>query len=156
MEKELLVVGLDHTPAGNAALQWAVKHAADRGARLLTVHVSDRGSRADLALERDVLGEHSRAAIRLHDQVIRHVGTADDTVPTTVSMIEGGLVDRLVKASEHAAALVIGSPQSADHAHLPAALAERLACPVMVVDSEGAASEVPCPILTGTQQGRES
>jgi nucleotide-binding universal stress UspA family protein len=142
MTKELIVVALDHTPAGTAALRWAVDWAIERDARVLTVRVHDVAARADLALERDLPGERARAVMRANEQVIGGLGSRANAVSVTVSLVEGALVSRLGRAAERASLLVLGQPQSADHQDLPDAVARGCSCPVVVVDEAGVARRV--------------
>jgi nucleotide-binding universal stress UspA family protein len=141
--RELIVVGLDHTPAGSAALRWAVDEGVRRGDRVMAVHVYDREGRADLALERDHEGERTRERIEAHRQVVDELGDRAARLGIAVSQTDGPVATRLAEAAERAVMLVVGKPTAAANKGLPEFLACVCGCPVMVVDENGVAERVP-------------
>jgi nucleotide-binding universal stress UspA family protein len=127
---DLIVVGLDNTPAGSAALRWAVDHASQRGARVLALNVYE----PDL---RDPQGERSTAHLRAHRQVFDVVGRIAAHLPIAVSVVDGPVAQRLIDESGNAVTLVIGKPQGSTHAGLPAELSAACQCPVVLIDELG-------------------
>ena len=137
--RDLIVVGLDHTPAGSAALRWAVDEALRRGGRVMAVHVYDRDARADLALERDHATERTRERIEAHRQVVDQLGDSAARLGIAISQVDGPLVSRLALAAERAVMLVLGKPGVAIHTDLPRLLSEACPCPGVVIDEYGVA-----------------
>ena len=154
--RDLVVVGLDHTPAGSAALRWAVDNAGRRGARVLAVNVFDADAASPHGLERDLEGEHQQSRIRSHWQVIEALGQTHGRVPVAVSSVEGVVAKRLFEASQRAVLLVLGKPSDATHSTLPARLAAVSVCPVVVVDEFGYADFGPAIVPFPAQATAES
>jgi len=139
--REFFVVGLDHTPAGSAALRWAVAEAWRRGARVMAVHVYDR-ARSDLASERDHEGERSRERIEAHRQVIALLGDSAGQQGIALSQLDGPVATRLAEAASQASMLVLGEPTATAHTRLPAILGSTCGCPVMVVAEDGTVTKI--------------
>ncbi|HET7690680.1 MAG TPA: universal stress protein [Nocardioidaceae bacterium] len=134
-----IVVGLDRTPAGSAALRWAAREALRSGARVHAVQVYDRRNRADLALVVDHDEERTRERIRGHCQLLDVLGprVADQCV--VYSQREGDLAEQLLEAGRDAAVVVVGAPSCSQTRTLVESLREHSDCPVVVVDEWGAA-----------------
>jgi nucleotide-binding universal stress UspA family protein len=136
--RDPVVVGVDNSPAGTAALRWAEAEAADRGATLRVIRVHDPRERADLALERDPSAELDAVRRRLFTQVTDRLQDDRPERPrVVVTAARGPLVPTLARAAHGAAMLVIGRPVGPDHLNLPEQLSRRCACPVVVIDEEG-------------------
>lgn len=130
---ERIVVGGDHTPAGTAALRWAVDEAAHTGACVVVVHAFDVQGRADLALERDLDRARRDARYRTQSWVVEVLGDLDTSVPVIVSTPEGSIEQALAAAARGAQMVVIGQPQDGRHRNLAAALSRTCSSPVMTV-----------------------
>ncbi len=130
-----IVVGLDHSPAGRAALLWAVEEAERLQARITVLRVVDVEQRADLALAKDLEAErlecHDRSQEWVTDTLSNHTHG-----PVAVVAAVGALEDILVKASSDSLLLVVGEPQSPTLAEVHDRLARRCACPVVRVDQD--------------------
>jgi len=140
--RELIVVGLDHTPAGSAALRWAVDEGVRRGGRVMAVHVYDRDARADLVMERDHEEERTRERIAAHRQVVNELGDRAARLGIAISLTDGRVATRLADAAEHAVLLVVGKPSDDATKGLPELLGSICGCPVMIVDETGEAERV--------------
>ena len=130
---ERIVVGGDYTPAGTAALRWAVDKAAQTGACVAVVHAFDVAGRADLALERDLDRARRDARYRTQSWVVEVLGDLDTSVPVIASTPDGSVEQELVAAARRAQMVVIGQPQDGHHRDLAAALSRTSACPVVTV-----------------------
>jgi K+-sensing histidine kinase KdpD len=129
-----IVVGLDNSPSAPAALRWAIEEAAKCAGTVTVVSTFDGGQRADVALSRDPdhdLSEHQRHAL---DWVARLAHPLKSKVPLVVTTPRATVLDGLVAAAKGARCVVIGRPQDPRLQQLPADLAGRCLCPVMVVD----------------------
>jgi nucleotide-binding universal stress UspA family protein len=142
--RELIVVGLDHTPAGTAALRWAVDEGTRSGARVMAVHVYDRNGRADLAAERDHESEKSKERIEAHRQLVDALGDEAARLGIAISQVEGPVATRLAEATRHAALLVLGRPSDPAHKALPQVLPRLCRCPVVVIDEAGQVERLEC------------
>jgi nucleotide-binding universal stress UspA family protein len=132
-----IVVGLDRTPAGSAALRWAARQALQSGARVHAVQVYDRAGRADLSLVVDHDEERTRERIRGHCQLLDVLGprVADQCV--VYSQRDGDVAEQLLEAGRGAALVVVGVPSSSQTRALVESLRDRCECPVVVVDEWG-------------------
>jgi nucleotide-binding universal stress UspA family protein len=141
ISRDVVVVGLEHTEAGSAALRWAVAESERIRARVMAVHVYDP-SRPDLRHEKDPEGEKSRERIEAHRQLIDVVGRDAPKLAIAISQVEGSLLDRLSRAAENAVMLVVGEPSDPQNADLPARLAASCRCPVIMVRPDGGAIDI--------------
>lgn len=130
---ERIVLGGDYTPAGTAALRWAVDVAAKTGSCVAVVHAFDVAGRADLALERDLGRARRDARYRTQSWVVEVIGDLDTSVPVTVSTPDCSVEQSLMAASRGAQMVVIGRPQDGRHRNLAATLSRTCSCPVMTV-----------------------
>jgi nucleotide-binding universal stress UspA family protein len=138
----VVVVGVDGSPAANAALDWAVNEADRRNAELVVVHawrdtygtvVDDEEAhdlrRVDAALELDIAIERARSIAR---------GSVRG------ALVEGRAADAIIESGFHADLLVVGSRgrgavRSTLFGSVAHAVAERAKRPVAVIR----AAEVP-------------
>ncbi|MEJ8278164.1 universal stress protein [Pseudonocardia spirodelae] len=136
---DVIVVGIDGSISGRAALRWAAGEAARGGRRVRAVRVWDP---APLFAPPAPVFE-VRATVRAEEQA----GLEDDLVATPLTegvtvegeLLEGDVVDTLVAVSRDAAMLVVGS--HGRHRVLgrvvlgsvSTACTRRAACPVVVV-----------------------
>jgi nucleotide-binding universal stress UspA family protein len=145
MHRNELVVGLDGSPSGEAALQWAAAEAVRTRVVLRAVHVLSWQLRAEPTdlnvafryLSHEEVDEIYRASIT-------GVFDAVDPRPDWILQFARGDTGAvLVHQSEHAIALVIGTP---GHGWLGRLIAESVAhyclshasCPVVAVPASGA------------------
>src|SRR5215212_1706536 len=139
--REVIVVGLNHTAGGSAALRWALDEGVRSNTRVLAVNVYDR-SRADLVNERDHEGAKSLERMEAHRQLIDILGSQAPRVSLAISQVDGAIAQRLTAAAEGASLLVIGEPCDPAQADLAGQLAHEATCPVVVVRSDGTAAVV--------------
>jgi nucleotide-binding universal stress UspA family protein len=132
-----VVVGIDNTPAGTAALRWAAAEAARQGTTLHVLQVHDPAERADVSARPDADAELREVRRRLFARVSARLQTVPARPDVTVSAVRGALVERLVHEARGAATTVVGEPRSASHRDLPTQLASRCDGPVVVIDEDG-------------------
>jgi nucleotide-binding universal stress UspA family protein len=132
-----VVVAVGSSPACSAALRWAAAESLRRGTVLDAVHVVERGS-WPVHEERRAALESARQQIP--DRVARALGWGYADVDVSVRVVCGPLLDGILQHARHAGLLVVGRPSAAAHRNLPGRLAERSACPVIVIDEAGEAA----------------
>jgi nucleotide-binding universal stress UspA family protein len=116
-ETGVIVVGLCGTSASAAALDWAAREAAARGARLVVMHAwqfQPHSVAELLAPSRALAAQDGQAVNRLHGWV----GDRGDLLDLQVCAAHGAPLDLLVKAAAEADLLVIGSPRHGMLAHV--------------------------------------
>ena len=136
-----VVVGVDGSEAGSAALLWAVRAAALEGRGLTVVHATGFAGAMDdledvLASERGLLSV-GRSIVR---EAVREARAADWTVGVESVVTTGDPSTMLVEASETAAMVVLGARGrgavvSALLGSVSAPVIREAACPVVVVRS---------------------
>jgi nucleotide-binding universal stress UspA family protein len=131
-----IVVAVDNTPAGTAALRWAATRAAQSGAALSVVGVHETSPVTE-RLQPEPVGRLTEARGRFFAQVCDRVGTLPEGATMRVSMREGELATELADSTTGATMIVVGEPRSPAHRDLPEQLARRCPCPVTVVDEQG-------------------
>ncbi|HYJ68828.1 MAG TPA: universal stress protein [Nocardioidaceae bacterium] len=140
----VIAVGIDGSEGSLRALQWAV----DEG-RLRRCAVEAVTAWPPRGVDIDLTEEQAADARRRADETQRHqldtvVREGHDTPPLSSEVVRGDAVEVLVRTSERAQLLVIGShgTMSMRHAALGSvseACATRAACPVVVVPTRPAA-----------------
>lgn len=142
-----IVVGGDYTPAGTAALLWAVAEAERTGSSVTVVHAFDAAERADLLLERRVdphLTQARRdARYRTYSWVVEALAETGTSASVLVATPAGPVGDVLAEHAQDASLLVLGEPSGARHGGLPELLSRACACPVVTVSADGAPATVP-------------
>ena len=141
MTPRTIVVGLDHSPAGIAALRWAADEADQQQTSVTVLRVMDPDLRADLALVRDIEAEQREC----HHDAGSWVSQAFEERPhTTLKILTrfGSLEPELMAATKDALLLVVGQPQDPRLIGLPERLARGCGCPVVCVDDSGHAAFV--------------
>jgi nucleotide-binding universal stress UspA family protein len=129
-----IVAAVDSSPASRAALTWAFGKAATTGDDLLAVHVLEPTQESRPAESRD--NGIADAAALTQMWVLRalpDISDAESPVRVIISAQGGALAHSLARASRDALMVVVGEPQSADHADLPEALAAECTCAVVAV-----------------------
>ena len=109
-----IVVGVDGSPGGEAALRWAVEEAKVRGAELLIVHAYETpfylvgmGEPAPVAVEPETVEDAARAVM---DEVVEPVlATGTDGVTVHKAIAEGPAAAVLREAAHDADLLVVGT-----------------------------------------------
>jgi nucleotide-binding universal stress UspA family protein len=136
-----IVVAVDNTPSGTAALHWAASRALAHGVALsvVGVHETDPSTPGPHAGLRDQLGE---ARARFFALMCERLGSVPQQTEVTVSMRSGQLAAALSESAVGAAMIVVGEPRAAAHRDLPEELARRCSCQVTVVDEHGQAREL--------------
>ena len=154
MHRNELVVGLDDSPSGEAALQWAAAEAVRTGAVVRAVHAlgwpfgveSTKLSGAYRYLSHEEVDEIYRASIT---RVFDAVHPRPDWI---LQYARGDAGPVLVHQSEQAIALVIGTPSDVGRGRLIAGSVAHYClshanCPVVAV---------PAPRAQGSAGGRSS
>lgn len=109
--KHEIVVGVDGSPESKAALRWAVAEARLRGTDILALYawtypaVADGLAPAPLLYADDVLQAEANEFL---DAAVAEVDGAKD-VCVLQAVVEGDAAEELVRASEDADLLVVGS-----------------------------------------------
>lgn len=108
--ENLVVVGVDGSPASDLALEWALQEARRRGAAVAVVtafgHAQHTGALGETASARQAREAAEREQA---EQLTRVAGPYRDDVDISVEVVDGRPVDRLVEAAANAALLVVGS-----------------------------------------------
>lgn len=160
---DLVVVGVDDSPAGRAALRFALHDAVRRGARVDVVaafRLPDYGwgpegvaitaAAADrtLAEIHDAVRDRARAIV---DEVLAEMaGTVLEPPPLTVLAVGGSAGETLVHAARNADLLVVGSRgrggfASAMLGSVSLHCVLHAHCPVTVVHPAGDREQAPLP-----------
>jgi hypothetical protein len=142
MPSTRITVGLDHTPAGAAALRYAVEMAAREGTGVLAIHAYELPVRPELLLERNL--PEARREVREHCRRWIHETTQrmNEDAPIRLSVQDGHRQDVLVRVAQDSEVLVVGSPSSpASHAtkQLLDHLRTHVPCALVEVDEKGTA-----------------
>jgi nucleotide-binding universal stress UspA family protein len=148
-----IVVGVDGSPGGDAALRWALEEARIRDARVHAVHafeppplpidvtmIGPPGTVADVSageLERQSRSAESAARAALEEALAR-AGVAESGIEVRSSLVQGQAAAVLVNAARDAALLVVGSRgHGAVHELLLGSVSHACArearCPVVVL-----------------------
>ncbi|MFY9916098.1 MAG: universal stress protein [Nocardioidaceae bacterium] len=140
MDHARIVVGVNHTPAAEAALRWALAKAERVGCSVTALHVFDEAERADLAMERDPEHEEVEAHSRAQARVREIVSQSGTDIPVTFTFTHGNVAAELAAAARSGTALVVGQPQRDHHRRLVRDLALEAPCPVVAVTEFGHAT----------------
>jgi nucleotide-binding universal stress UspA family protein len=139
LTREHIVVGVSRSPAGAAALRWALDAAAAQGWEVVAVHSFDLSVRADARLERDLDAE-ARESARRAQVWVQQVAPNDAARRLLEFRSRAGEIgETLAKESRGAVLLVMGVPTLTRHGDLAARLRQRCTCPVILVDENGEA-----------------
>ncbi|SKB06979.1 universal stress protein [Aeromicrobium choanae] len=111
MSTNTIVVGVDETPAGAAALTWAAQEADLRGADLRIVHVWQIDAAVAMAgAEVPWMAYESDARSNAANWVTETIGAQDASgSPRRIEVVQGAPGPTLVEASRDAAMLVVGT-----------------------------------------------
>ncbi|MEU3273141.1 universal stress protein [Saccharomonospora sp. NPDC006951] len=139
-----VVAGVDGSASSVNAAVWAAEEARNRGWRLRLVHAYSMppsafpGFLAAAAPLRDKARERGRLALETAEQEVKSAVGGGAALDVIVDLFEGGTVATLVRYSENAGLLVVGSRGLGGFAELATgsvaiALASHAHCPVAVV-----------------------
>jgi nucleotide-binding universal stress UspA family protein len=133
-----IVVGVDGSPGSDAALRWALEHAAAFGAELVAVHcwTPPLAHEEDLPAPEAAALEHDFAAV-LDAALARATAEAPDVAVERV-LSRGDPAEVLTGLATGAALLVLGSRGSSGHTGLALGSVSRRAtdratCPLVIV-----------------------
>jgi nucleotide-binding universal stress UspA family protein len=133
--RDRIVVGLDNSPAGAAALQWALREASQTDASVTVVSAFDPSTRVDLTASSDVEAEVSEHQRRVRDWVARSSPTLPADIAIRVTTPRSTVLSALADAAKGARCVVVGQPQDARHQELPTKLAGYCLCPIFVFEA---------------------
>lgn len=137
-----IVVGYAHTPAGTAALRWAVTEGQRVGADVEVVHVFDVRRRADVALSHDPETDRGEA----RHEAAQRVQQAITDLPErgAVRFVErvGQIEEVLATVADGAMRLVLGEPGCRTDQSLPTVLSVHCTVPVTVISEAGHTREL--------------
>ena len=147
-----IIVGLNTSPAADAALRWALCKGDRTGSAVVVVHVYDEAEHADLALEADKEGairdSHQRAQM-LASTIVSEQSYAG---PVHFRARRGDLEAALVEEASAGSVLVVGVPQLERHGDFLDRLAVEAQCAVVAVDEGGTTRVVGIPSASATAQ----
>lgn len=148
-----VVVGVDGTPAGDAALEWANTFAERTAAALRIVAVVDLGIPGVLS------PEYTDAHTRAVDAVLEHARSSSRARGVTVTRDFGRVVPELIAQSKNASVLVIGTDKSGViagliHGTIPLKVANATEVPLVVVPTTWARSSGP--IMLGVDEATDA
>jgi len=138
-EREHIVVGVDGSPAGKRALQWAFHEAARRGQEVRAVIAWRWDTAEDAATISSDAADDAAWTVNREVQGLSSEERAQ--VPVSTYVIEGRPADVLTKAATNADLLVIGSHGHSHRLHeVLGSVAEECirnaACPVVVLPAQ--------------------
>lgn len=142
--RKRIVVGLDHTPNGAAALRWAVRQAVLRGWEVVVVRAFRLPGRPERRLEPDLPGERRSARDRAEGWAMDTLRRLDEetceAARIRVRTVDGEVVPVLADAAAGASLVVVGTPCTGS------GLLEELdavtRCPVVHVEEGGAVHDM--------------
>jgi nucleotide-binding universal stress UspA family protein len=102
-----IVVGVDGSPASDAALRWACDEARLRGVTVIALHVVSVPYEVPRVPIEDPQTDLERDGQRVLDEVLARVGV--DDVAVEPRLLEGSPEELLVEASAEAALVVVGT-----------------------------------------------
>ncbi|MDQ0989169.1 universal stress protein [Streptomyces sp. V3I7] len=140
-----VVVGVDGSPSSQAALRWAERYAGLVGAEVDAVavwEVPGQESWSAPAVDADLDEENARAW--LTEELAQTLGP-ESAAPVRALLVRGHPVDVLLRASEEAEVLVVGSHGRGGFARallgsVSQHVAQHAKCPVVIVRAEQAMS----------------
>jgi len=141
-----IVVGVDGSEDGEAALDWAIAEAALRGVTLVVVHAWRFGTSPSDPTAGEAVREIGRAAQHLLDHAVARGREAG--VDTVGRLLFAAPAHALVEESDGAALLAVGSRGRGRIAgtllgSVSTACVRHAVCPVVVVPYDGARDDAP-------------
>lgn len=149
MKVQLILVPIDFSPTGSAALEAAAAFARSSGGKLLIVHVVEHQGLSENLVFSLVQPHLSTKEL---DEQLRTVIPADKSVAYEHRLLRGAPIDRILDLaeSEHADLIVIGTHgrRGLDRmlmGSVAEAIVRRAKCPVLTVKPASMVAEVaPC------------
>ncbi|MFC7980127.1 universal stress protein [Streptomyces cinereoruber] len=144
-----VVVGVDGSPASQAALRWALRYARRTGTTVHAVGVYDLpGAEGWSAPAVDVLFDEEQARRSLSEELGAVLTLDDDDVPLVHHVVRGNPAEVLIGESDGAELLVVGSRGRGGFASLllgsvSQQCAAHASCPVVIVRPETADGTPP-------------
>jgi nucleotide-binding universal stress UspA family protein len=135
-EAQRIVVGVDGSPASDAALQWACDEAALRGAEVVALHVVSIPYELPRVPIDEPQTDLEREGKRVLDEALARARPGDVTV--VPELLEGSPGELLVEASEEASLVVVGTRAHGRLASfvvgsVSSTVVHHATCPVVVV-----------------------
>ena len=156
MPTTTITVGLDHTPAGMAALRYAVDLAATEArGEVLAVHAFELPARPERQLERNMRDTRRELLDRCQCWIDDAVPWDQSGVSIRLVIRDGNRRDVLVRASRETSVLVVGAPAVARTAatrDLLAHLRANVRSELVEVDENGSARRTVGDMTRPTQQ----
>ncbi len=137
--QDVIVVGVDGSPASDRALEWAMQEGRRRGCAVEVVTAFGNGTHLGSLAESTLTAEARQRAESVQAlQITRFAEPYRTEVTLAAQVVEGPAVDRLVDAARHASLLVVGSHgYGLVHQVLVGSVAagciRRASCPVVVL-----------------------
>lgn len=137
--QDVIVVGVDGSPASDRALEWAMQEGRRRGCAVEVVTAFGSGTHLGSLAESTLTAEARERAESIQAlQITRIAEPYRADVTLAAQVVEGLAVDRLVHAAQHASLLVVGSHgYGLVHQVLVGSVAagciRRATCPVVVL-----------------------
>jgi len=107
--QDVIVVGVDGSPASDRALEWAMQEGRRRGWTVEVVTAFGHAAHVGGMGESSVTRQAREAAETTQVHQIDKVAAYRDDVELAFEVVEGPAVERLIDASKHAGLLVVGS-----------------------------------------------
>jgi nucleotide-binding universal stress UspA family protein len=149
MRTPQIIVGVDGTTSGRAAVVWAAREAAHRRALLRIVHVFDWEWMSSLYGRSGLYLEKARRHVQaVSGEALELAGAVAPEVDVEVDALIGKPVDRLLHMAADASLVVLGhGERNGAGSLLQSSVSQRVAthvqCPVVVVRGRGGAADGP-------------
>jgi nucleotide-binding universal stress UspA family protein len=159
-----IAVGVDGSVDGRAALEWAVREAAEAGARLHLVHAWEVPPTRGIVARATVEALHAAAESLLAEEAAHARGLVPD-LTVTPQLEYGDPAAAILQSTDDADLLVVGSRGRSPATDLvlgsvSRAVVSRAMCPVAVVTrgaaSRRAANDEPRPVVVGVDDSPEA
>lgn len=147
-----IIVGINTSPAAEAALRWALSKGDRTGSTVVVVHVYDEAEHADLALEADKEGAVRDSHRRAQMLASTIAGEQYHSGPLQFRARSGDLAAALVEEASAGSVLVVGVPQREQHAEFLDRLAAEAQCAVVAVGEDGTTRVVGIPSASAAAQ----
>lgn len=125
-----IVVGADPSPAGSAALLWAMRQARKTDGHVLVLDSQPTGTRPDASRD----GQRKETRHRVHGWVADVMTSVNNRVPVLVTSTEGRLELALAGAGSRADLVVYGEPSDGSTSVDAEVLSRFCPCPVVRVN----------------------
>jgi hypothetical protein len=132
-----VVVGVSDTSSAHAAVARGVDEARSRGRSLHLVRVWEDIDRLFSMTRTEVahLGASEQENKMILERAAWEAGQIDDQLEVTTELVPGNLLEAMTEQSFSATLLVLGADVNLEEQDFAAWLAQRVRCPVVVVDA---------------------